>query len=185
MISLVVIIWMLMPGLGQRLEHRGGDAGVGPHPQADDRDLGDLGVVRDARRPDRLRGRPRRRASVSARSPAATVKLTSVVPVGRDVLDDHVDDDVRRGDRAEDRVDHARPVGDAQDRDPRLVLGQRRAGDASRPAAGRRSRRRSRCPGASENELRTWIGTSYFLANSIERECITPAPRLASSSISS
>ena len=40
-------------------------------------------------------------------------------------------------------------------------------------------------PGASENELRTWIGTPYFLANSIDRECMTPAPRLASSSISS
>ena len=33
--------------------------------------------------------------------------------------------------------------------------------------------------------LRTWIGTSNFLPNSIERLCMTPAPRLASSSISS
>ena len=33
--------------------------------------------------------------------------------------------------------------------------------------------------------LRTWIGTLNFLPNSIERLCITPAPRLASSSISS
>jgi hypothetical protein len=40
-------------------------------------------------------------------------------------------------------------------------------------------------PGVSVNELRTWIGTSYFLANSIDRECMTPAPKLASSSISS
>ena len=40
-------------------------------------------------------------------------------------------------------------------------------------------------PSASVNELRTCSGTSYFLANSIDRECMTPAPRLASSSISS
>ena len=33
--------------------------------------------------------------------------------------------------------------------------------------------------------LRTWIGTLNFLPNSIERLCITPAPRLASSRISS
>ena len=33
--------------------------------------------------------------------------------------------------------------------------------------------------------LRTWTGTQNFLANSIERLCITPAPAVASSSISS
>ncbi len=40
-------------------------------------------------------------------------------------------------------------------------------------------------PGMSVKLLRTWIGTENFLANSMERLCITPAPRLASSSISS
>ena len=33
--------------------------------------------------------------------------------------------------------------------------------------------------------LHTWIGTLNFLPNSIDRLCMTPAPRLASSSISS
>ena len=81
-------------------------------------------------------------------------------------------------------MDDARVVGDAEDRDPRLVL--RRAA----PVTVTPSRRASpsatiQVPSVSENELRTWIGTPYFLANSIDRECITPAPRLASSSISS
>ena len=49
-------------GRGQGLEHRGGDAGVGAHAQADDRDLGDLGVVGDARGADLAWRRPRRRA---------------------------------------------------------------------------------------------------------------------------
>ena len=40
-------------------------------------------------------------------------------------------------------------------------------------------------PGSSLKLLRTWIGTSNFLPNSIDRLCITPAPALASSSISS
>jgi hypothetical protein len=40
-------------------------------------------------------------------------------------------------------------------------------------------------PIASDRALRTISGTSNFLANSMERECITPAPMLAISSISS
>ena len=40
-------------------------------------------------------------------------------------------------------------------------------------------------PGLSLKLLRTWTGTENFLANSIERLCITPAPAVASSSISS
>ena len=38
-------------------------------------------------------------------------------------------------------------------------------------------------PGSSLKEpaLRTWIGTLNFLPNSIERLCMTPAPRLATS----
>jgi len=40
-------------------------------------------------------------------------------------------------------------------------------------------------PSTSLKELRTITGTSNFLANSMERECITPAPALANSSISS
>ena len=40
-------------------------------------------------------------------------------------------------------------------------------------------------PSTSLKLLRTCTGTSNFLANSIDRECMTPAPALASSSISS
>ena len=136
LISLVVIIWMLMPAVGQGLEHRGGDAGVGAHPQADDRDLGDLGVVRDARGADRLGGglggaqglgqvargdgeadlgRPRRsrRSGRSCRprcSRAAIVRKIAWTTPGRS--------------------------GTPQDRDPGLVLGQRRAGDGDAQPAG-------------------------------------------------
>ncbi len=40
-------------------------------------------------------------------------------------------------------------------------------------------------PGLSLKLLRTWTGTRNFFANSIERLCITPAPAVANSSISS
>ena len=56
------------------------------------------------------------------------------------------------------------------------------------PLAGRglaRSAGRIIVPGTGLKLDRTITGTPNFLANSIERECITPAPRLASSSISS
>ena len=42
-----------------------------------------------------------------------------------------------------------------------------------------------RAVGLSLKLLRTWTGTQNFLANSIDRLCITPAPAVASSSISS
>ncbi len=115
----------------------------------------------------------------------ATVKLTSVVPPVETFWTIMSTTMCDGADRAEDAVDHARTVGHAQDRDPRLVLGQRRAGDRDAQPLRGVSSSTIHVPGASENELRTWIGTPYFLANSIERECITPAPRLASSSISS
>ena len=81
------------PRRGQGLEHLGGDAGVRrasrgrrPRPWRPRR--------RGSRRGRRCSGgRSRRRSSVSARSSRGTVKLTSVVPLGRDVLHDHVDDD--------------------------------------------------------------------------------------------
>ena len=184
LISLVVIIWMLIPAAA-----RASNIVVAtpvwvrmPRPTTETLATSASWVTPVA---------PISRAAASAaRSVSAQVALGDGEadlgrPVGRHVLDDHVDDDVGRGDRAEERVDDARPVGHAEDRDPGLVLGQRRAGHRRRPAGARRPRRRSRCPVASENELRTWIGTPYFLANSIDRECITPAPRLASSSISS
>ena len=51
------------------------------------------------------------------------------VPRRADVLHDHVDVDVRRGDRPEDRVGDARPVLDAHHRDLRLVAIERDAGN--------------------------------------------------------
>ena len=55
-------------GFSHGLEHLASDAGMRPHPQADDGDLGDLRVVRDATRthgpwlrPARLRGLARGR----------------------------------------------------------------------------------------------------------------------------
>ena len=56
------------------------------------------------------------------------------------------------------------------------------------PLAGRgvdSSAERITVPGTSLKLDRTSTLTPNFLANSIDRECMTPAPRLASSSISS
>ncbi len=56
MISLVVIIWMLIPFVGQGAEHLLGDAGLLRHAQADDGDLGDVVVVVVAFGPQFARG---------------------------------------------------------------------------------------------------------------------------------
>ncbi len=117
------------PGLGEGLEHLLRDAGVGPHPQADDRHLGHLGLVRQpggADGPAGLLGDEQGLFEVGLVDGEADLGHA----VGGDVLDDHVDDDVGRGDRAEDPPDDAGAVGHADQRDPRLVLGQGRAGDA-------------------------------------------------------
>ena len=110
-------------GGGQGLEHRRGDAGVCPHAEADDRHLGDARLVGHAGRADLLRG--------------GLDDLQGLLEVvlgdgeadlggagGGDVLHDHVHDEVRPGDRAEEAVDDAGPVGHAQDGDARLVLRQ-------------------------------------------------------------
>ena len=62
-------------------------------------------------------------------------------------------------------------------------LVERRAADRLVGCFGLGDDHRARLVG--EAACGTWIGTPNFLANSIERLCITPAPRLASSSISS
>ena len=67
-------------GVGESLEHHGGDAGVGAHPQADDRNLGHIGVMRDLACAPIARAAVSAARKVSGRSPLATVKLTSVVP---------------------------------------------------------------------------------------------------------
>ncbi len=122
--------------------------------------------------------------SVSARSPLATVKLTSVAPPVETFWTIMSTTIFRAA-----IVRNTEWTTPGRSGTPRRVI---RASSLARaaPVTATPSRRASssptiHVPGASENELRTWIGTPYFLANSMDRECITPAPRLASSSISS
>ncbi len=106
------------------------------------------------------------------------------LPPLADALGDHVHGDVRVGERREDAVADARPVGHAFEHEPGLVRGQ---GRAARPGTRviQSASGTIQVPSASERALRTMSGTSNFLANSIDRECMTPAPMLAISSISS
>ena len=120
---------------GERVEHRRGDPRMRPHPEADDRDLGDLGIVRHSGRADGLRGllgNFERLVKVVGRDGETDLGQA----VGRDVLDDHVDDDLRPRDKAEHGPDDAGTVGDSGQRDPGLILGQGRAGDSRTEAAG-------------------------------------------------
>ena len=122
LISLVVIIWMLMPASARASNIVCGHARM---------DLASPGRRPRPWRPRRRASRPRRPMSLAACSATISVSARSLAgdgeadlrrAVGGDVLDDHVDDDVRLGDRPEQGMHHARPVGHAQDRHPRLVL---------------------------------------------------------------
>src|SRR5690606_21284140 len=113
----------------------GGDAGVGPHSQADDGDLGDLGVVEDRLGADGLGGGlggGERVGQVGLGDGGADLGLVA----HDDVLDDPVDDVVGLGDRADGRVNGARAVGHFLDGDPGLVLRQGRAADGPAEASG-------------------------------------------------
>ena len=121
---------------------------------------------------------------VSGRSPLATVKLTSVIPPVETFWT--IMSTTMFAAAIVRKMAWTTP---GRSGTPRIVIRASSLASAA-PVTGTPSRRAScsptiQVPGASENELRTWIGTPYFLANSIDRECITPAPRLASSSISS
>ena len=67
------------PVVGQRAEHAVGDAGLRGHAQADDRDLGHVGVVRDALAAE-LVGRLLTAASAIGRSSSSTVNEMSARP---------------------------------------------------------------------------------------------------------
>ena len=172
---------MLMPCVGQGAEHLVGHAGLPGHAQPDHRDLGHVLVAIDFLGPDDLHGfihRLERGPQFVARNGERDVRL-AVFP---DVLHDHVHGDVPARDPREEFQTAARHVRHAQHGHAGLVLHQR--GPADRGFRRLRLGHDHR-PGTSLKLLRTWIGTLNFLANSIERLCITPAPRLASSSISS
>ena len=77
-------------------------------------------------------GREQRLGQVAHGHGEADLRL----PLLRDVLDDHVHDDVGLGDAVEDPMHDARPVGNAQDRDPALVMRERRTRDADAQPAG-------------------------------------------------
>ena len=111
------------------------------------------------------------------------------------VLDDHVDVDVGGGERPEDRRGDARLVGNAPERNLRLVLG---IGDARDDllfhdlvlVADERTRRiavvrQLRCLSGSSKLDRTNVRTPCTMASSTERTCSTLAPSEAISSISS
>ena len=108
---------------------------MGPHPLADDRDLGDLRGVCHLRRADRLCGEfgdSKGLAEISPRHREADLGFTFL----RRVLNDHVHDDMSGGDAGEDPVHDPGAVGHASDRDPRLVLRERRSRDHDAKSSG-------------------------------------------------
>jgi hypothetical protein len=183
LISLVVIIWMLMPAWAKASNIVVATPVWVFMPRPTTETLATSGSWATPEAPtDRAAFSTAR--SVSARSPESTVKLTSVVPsvatfwtiMSTTICDPAIEwksewtTPGRSGTRK--TVIRASSLARAA---PVTVTPSLRAC----PSAT------IQVPGASEKELRTWTGTPYFLANSIDRECMTPAPRLASSSISS
>ncbi len=111
---------MLTPSLGEHAEHLRGDARVRAHAGADDRDLAHLLVRRhlvEGVAGERFE-RGARRAQVLARDREGDLRAAA----GRRglVLHDHVDVDVRVGERLEDPRGRAGLVGHAEQRDARL-----------------------------------------------------------------
>ncbi len=154
-------------GRGDGLEHRGGNAGVGAHAQADDRDLGDLGIVGNAAAPISWAAAVAARR-VSARSPRAMVKLTSVAPAVATFWTIMSTTMLARA-----MVSKSRWTTPGRSGTPRMVIRASSFASAA-PVTATPSRRAScsptiQVPGVSANVLRTWIGTPYFLANSIDR----------------
>ena len=76
----------------------------------------------------------------------------------------------------------ARLVGHVRDRDACLVLGHGRTADGAFDRLRLDDDHRPGCVAEAAADVDRHVN---FLANSIDRLCITPAPRLASSSISS
>ena len=106
--------------------------GMRLHSGADDRHLAHLGVARRSRR-CRARATIGSSAARAVRRSVARDGERHVAPgapsdIGL-VLDDHVDVDVRLGERREDAAGDARVVGHAEQRDARLVVRVRDGGD--------------------------------------------------------
>jgi hypothetical protein len=117
------------PAIGQRLEHRRGNAGVAAHADADDADLGDLAVGDHAEIADRVLALFQQRLA-RARSASGTVKVTSVSPLSLAMFWMIMSTLMfAAASGAEDRGHRAGPVGDAGQRDFRLVLVGGDAGD--------------------------------------------------------
>ena len=122
---------MLIALVGQRAEHRAGDAGVAAHADADHADLGDVRVGRAARSSRSLAAVAGSAAAARGRSVLADGEGHVGGAVGGDVLHDHVHVDVRRRPAGR-RSAAAMPgrSGTRAHRDLRLVA---RIGDAGRP----------------------------------------------------
>ena len=117
------------PALGQHREHCRGELRIGPDADADDADLGHRIVVDQARIADvalALLDDRQRLRQARARDGEGQVRRPGV---GGCRVDDHVDLDPRLGDRADDGGHGAGLVGDAGQRDPRLVAVGGDAGD--------------------------------------------------------
>ena len=113
---------MLMPCVGEGLEERRGHAAVRLHADADDGQLGDVVVDGHLAAAELARARARAPCTAPVRVGLRHGEREVGHAVAADVLDDHVDDDVRVGQRAEDLRRGARLVGDVADDDLGLVL---------------------------------------------------------------
>ena len=121
------------------------------------------------------------RAEVIARDRERDLGVATLL--ARLVLDDRVDVAVRVGERAEDRRGRAGAVGNAHQRDPRLVGRVGHGGDQG--VLHRLVFSDHEGTGTSSKLERQWIRTPWVRAYSTERSCRTLAPDAAISSISS
>ena len=92
--SLVLIRLILIAALGQGAEHPGGDAGVGPHADAHDRELGQRRLDRDLADA----GRPGDASAARLGGVAGDRERQERIAVAADVLDDHIDEHAGLGD---------------------------------------------------------------------------------------
>ena len=167
LISDVLITWILISCLGQRLEHPGGDAGIAHHAGSDDAHLGHL-VVDDDVSGAELLATSSTISSARGRSSRLTLKTISVVCFSLVVCTIMSTLIASCGQRRKDPVRHAGPVGHVQNAD----LGDVHVvGDAHTTISFSTTRSsRTRVPSCRLKLERTWIGTPYFAPNSTARE---------------
>src|SRR5579871_1269970 len=114
--------------VGERLEGARRHPGMRPHADADDRDLADVGRPFHRLEPDRrlrLLQRLARALVIGGRHGEGDVGEA----VRGNILHDHIDVDVLVGERSEKGSGDPRLVGEPPDRDLRIVLRERDAGD--------------------------------------------------------